>query len=299
MSYEYDNETEYLFDQEIDKMNKAEEGLKRITDIAKNALHLDTCKTTELDTIRQTALDKATAEFTKQYVEQGKNPDNDWDRSQYRHEYCQQLAQQLNVTDQWKELNSSKSMYEYYTLEPAKTNEQGHSFPPQIAHYVDVTEYGTPYFSPSGSTDITQEQYDKLSIIQQDGSAIEHAINPGTYSILKERTIPKGDYEMIQNKHGEPYIHGKPNFEGAPKDVYFKPTYGTHQFSDQEVKSLLKGEELSIPMRSGEGTVKLGEGKVGGHDYFGVQRTDLTKERPLPNVPTEQTPSQEMQNDKT
>ena len=142
---------------------------------------------------------------------------------------------------------------------------------------------------------LTQDQYDKLKIVQQDKQSLTEAFEPQPQA---QKGLAKGEYEMVQNKRGESYIHGKPDFENAPEDVYFKPTYGAHQFSDQEVKSLLKGEELSIPMRSGEGTVKLGEGKVGGHDYFGVQRTDLTKERPLPNIPDAQASAPEAQDSK-
>ena len=57
--------------------------------------------------------------------------------------------------------------------------------------------------------------------------------------------------------------------------------------NNSEIVSLLKGEEISIPLRSGTGTVKLGFGNINGHEYFGIQRTDLSKERRLPTAPEE------------
>ena len=94
-------------------------------------------------------------------------------------------------------------------------------------------------------------------------------------------------YALVQNKKGETYIHAQPGIEGAPTDIYFKNTYGSHEFNNSEIVSLLKGEEISIPLRSGTGTVKLGFGNINGHEYFGIQRTDLSKERRLPTAPEE------------
>ena len=297
MSYEYDNETEYLFDKEIDKMNEAEQGLKQMTNTATKALNLDPSKEmTEIDQARQTALDRTVEKFTKDFVEDGRNPNTYSGKYDFRRAYCQSLAKQLDVEYAWNELNGSESMYDHRELQPATINEIGKPVSPRLAYYQDVTEYGPASFTFVDAMALTQDQYDKLKVVQQDKQTLNEAFEPQPQT---QKGLAKGEYEMVQNKRGESYIHGKPDFENAPEDVYFKPTYGAHQFSDQEVKSLLKGEELSIPMRSGEGTVKLGEGKVGGHDYFGVQRTDLTKERPLPNVPVEQTPSPEMQSDKT
>lgn len=98
--------------------------------------------------------------------------------------------------------------------------------------------------------------------------------------------LKPGEYEIIHDKKGNPYIHGKADFKGAPAEVYFKQTYGTHELTDMETKSLLKGNEISIPVRSGNASVKLGEGKVNGHAYFGLQRTDIqAQSRRLPDTP--------------
>ena len=93
-------------------------------------------------------------------------------------------------------------------------------------------------------------------------------------------------WTTVQNKKGETYVQGTSTIENAPDVVYFKKNYGGHEFNDKEIASLLSGDEISIPTRSGQGSVKLGPGTVNGHDYFGVQRTDIPqKGRPLPNTP--------------
>ena len=105
-----------------------------------------------------------------------------------------------------------------------------------------------------------------------------------------------GEYELVQDKKGTPYIHGKPDFEGAPSEVYFKQTYGTHELTDMETKSLLKGHEISVPVRSGNAKVKLGEGEVNGHKYFGLQKTDTpARSRRLPDAPETSTPTSDKQ----
>ena len=63
-----------------------------------------------------------------------------------------------------------------------------------------------------------------------------------------------------------------------------------------ETKSLLKGNEISVPVRSGSAKVKLGEGEVNGHKYFGLQKTDTpTHSRRLPDVPETSTPTSDKQ----
>ena len=296
MAYEYDNTRDYLIDQQIDKMNAAEQSLKNMSETASKALHLDpSAEMTDIDKIRQTALERTNEKFTKDFVEQGQDPNTYSGKYDFRRTYCQSLANQLDVGYAWTELNGSESMYDHRELQPATINDLGKPTPPRIAYYQDVTEYGPSSFTFVDAMVLTPDQYDKLKIVQQDKQALTNAFEPQPEI---QKGLAKGEYEMVQNKRGEPYIHGKPDFENAPEDVYFKSTYGSHQFSDQEVKSLLKGEELSIPMRSGEGTIKLGEGKVGNHEYFGVQRTDLTKERALPNIPDTQPTTPEIQESK-
>jgi hypothetical protein len=108
--------------------------------------------------------------------------------------------------------------------------------------------------------------------------------------------LKTGEYEIVQDKKGIPYIHGKPDFEGAPSEVYFKQTYGAHELTDMETKSLLKGNEISVPVRSGNAQVKLGEGQINGHQYFGIQRTDqLTRSRRLPDTPETSSPAADKQ----
>ena len=108
--------------------------------------------------------------------------------------------------------------------------------------------------------------------------------------------LKPGEYELVQDKKGTPYIHGKPDFEGAPSEVYFKQTYGTHELTDMETKALLKGNEISVPVRSGNAQVKLGEGQVNGHQYFGIQRADTpTRARRLPDAPETSAPTSDKQ----
>ena len=115
--------------------------------------------------------------------------------------------------------------------------------------------------------------------------------------IAPEKTpLKAGEYEVVQDKKGTPYIHGKPDFEGAPADAYFKQTYGNHELTDSETKALLKGDEISVPVRSGEAKVKLGEGEVHGHSYFGLQRTDIPERtRRLPDAPETSAPTSDKQ----
>ena len=108
--------------------------------------------------------------------------------------------------------------------------------------------------------------------------------------------LKPGEYEIIQDKKGTPYIHGKPDYKGAPAEAYFKQTYGTHELTDMETKTLLKGNEISIPVRSGQAQVKLGEGQINGHPYFGLQRTDIPeKTRRLPDAPEASTSTTDKQ----
>ena len=108
--------------------------------------------------------------------------------------------------------------------------------------------------------------------------------------------LKPGEYEIVQNKQGVPYIHGKPDFKGAPSEVYFKQTYGPHELTDMETKSLLKGNEISVPVRSGNAKVKLGEGEVNGHKYFGLQKIDTpARSRRLPDAPETSTPTSDKQ----
>lgn len=282
MTYEYDNETEYKFDQEIDKMNRAEIDLRHMSEKAFQALNLHPSEEmSEIDKIRQTALERINGKFTKEYVEEGNSPDTYSGRHDYRRAYCQSFANQLNVGYAWEELNGSRSMYDHRELQPAQTNDLGKPVSPRIAYYEDNTEYGPASFTFVDAMALTQDQYDKLKMVQQDNKTLENAFDQPT----PQKGLAKGEYETVQNKRGETYIHGKPVFENAPEDVYFKASYGIHTFSKQEITSLLNGDQISIPARSGNTEVQLGAGKIGNHEYFGIQKTTPQKERSLPDLP--------------
>lgn len=116
----------------------------------------------------------------------------------------------------------------------------------------------------------------------------------------KEVQTQKNDklicWTTVQSKKGETYVQGTTSIEDAPDVVYFKKDYGGHEFNNNEIASLLQGEEISIPTRSGSGTVKLGPGNINGHDYFGIQRTDIPqKNRRLPDTPDLDQTQNEMQ----
>ena len=178
MSYEYDNMTEYLFDQEIDKMNKAAQGLKHISETATKALNLDPSKEmNEIDQIRQTALNQTNEKYTEDFVKDGRNPDTYSGKYEYGKTYCQNLANQLNVGYAWTELNGSESMYDHRELQPAAINDLGKPTPPRIAYYQDVTEYGPSSFTFVDAMVLTPDQYDKLQIIQQDKKALNNAFD--------------------------------------------------------------------------------------------------------------------------
>lgn len=137
------------------------------------------------------------------------------------------------------------------------------------------------------STDVKLTEHEKYKGLwmvmpaEPEKTATKQPTEPKNFSQLKA-----GEYELVTDKKGTPYIHGKPDFEGAPSEVYFKQTYGTHELTDMETKSLLKGNEISVPVRSGNAKVKLGDGEVNGHKYFGIQRADTPAHaRRLPDAP--------------
>ena len=68
---------------------------------------------------------------------------------------------------------------------------------------------------------------------------------------------------------------------GVQTPVHFSRTYGNYTLFAEDIVKLKKGEEISIPSRSGQAKVKLGENTYMGHKYIGLTRTDL---------PTKQTP---------
>ena len=107
----------------------------------------------------------------------------------------------------------------------------------------------------------------------------------------KAKAVPDPTFEITQGKNGTDYVHGQ--MDG--QDVYFKKTYGEHEFTDKEIVSMLKGEEIKIPGRDGnEMPLKLGPNKYMGHEYIGPVRTDLpSKKLPAGGELEEATPTAE------
>lgn len=93
-----------------------------------------------------------------------------------------------------------------------------------------------------------------------------------------ERQAAKADsYSIERGKNGKDYVISQMYIDGERKDVRFAKKYGFHELDDAEIRSLLSGDEITIPVRSGDAKVKLGEGMYMGHKYFGVQKTDFFK----------------------
>ena len=93
-------------------------------------------------------------------------------------------------------------------------------------------------------------------------------------------------YSIETNKKGKEYVVGDMQVNGETKHVAFAKQYGAYDLQHEDISSLLKGEEITIPVRSGDAKVKLGEGSYMGHQYFGVQRTDLPEKRRVPDAPS-------------
>ena len=72
--------------------------------------------------------------------------------------------------------------------------------------------------------------------------------------------------------------------DGKPSLMTFGRTFGGYTFTKNEIGSLLKGDSLDIPMRSGERAVKLGTYERNGKSYSGVVFDDAAKQRDLPDL---------------
>ena len=88
-------------------------------------------------------------------------------------------------------------------------------------------------------------------------------------------------FDIKQNKKGKDYVFTEIEMNGVQTPVHFSRTYGNYTLFAEDIVKLKKGEEISIPSRSGQAKVKLGENTYMGHKYIGLTRTDL---------PTKQTP---------
>ena len=104
-------------------------------------------------------------------------------------------------------------------------------------------------------------------------------------SIYIRSDIP-GDYVIRQSqKNQKEYVTGMATGEdGKPSLMTFGRTFGGYTFTKDEIGSLLNGESLDIPMRSGERAVKLGTYEKSGKSYSGVVFDDNSKQRNLPEV---------------
>ena len=104
-------------------------------------------------------------------------------------------------------------------------------------------------------------------------------------SIYIRSDIP-GDYIIRQSqKNQKEYVTGMATGEdGKPSLMTFGRTFGGYTFTKNEIGSLLKGDSLDIPMRSGERAVKLGTYERNGKSYSGVVFDDAAKQRDLPDL---------------
>ena len=103
--------------------------------------------------------------------------------------------------------------------------------------------------------------------------------------IKKDYDAMQRGYSIETNKKGKERVVADMVVDGKKKHVDFAKQYGPYDLQHDDISSLLQGKEITIPLRSGDATVKLGEGSYMGHAYFGVQRTDLPeKGRRIPDV---------------
>ena len=87
-------------------------------------------------------------------------------------------------------------------------------------------------------------------------------------------------YHVERNKKGVDYIHGQTDVGNGMQDVYFKASYGNHEWTNSEISNLLRGEEVSIAGRSGQSmSLRLGETEMNGHKYIGPVRTDFDRSK--------------------
>ena len=90
-------------------------------------------------------------------------------------------------------------------------------------------------------------------------------------------------YTLGVDKRGRERVMASMEIDGQMRQVSFNRTYGQYTLQDDDIRQLIKGEEITVPVRSGPARVKLGEGTYMGHSYFGLQRTDMPQRR-VPDV---------------
>ena len=278
-------------------MNNTAHNAPSISTTAAKALHLDKSKpTTPIDQMRQEAFERTNDISNETHT--------------YNAVYCDLLAEKLGVSKEWSYLSSRKP-YEcrYLKKDPPSicgfTDSPTHEIydPPYQAprRFTGIPDHATPtpktndYAPPINHLQdhepipLTQDQYDKLYLIQQDQKALAFAFAPEINQIVYGGTLPPGGYEILQDDKGNSCIHGRPNvpynshLPQPPQDVYLQPTYGQHELTHEEITTLLRGDEISIPTRSGTGTFKLGYESPDSYK-FGIQRTETLSQRSLPDV---------------
>lgn len=278
---------------------------------AAKALHIDKSKpATTIDQMRQEAFERTNDIITETPVQKSKNPLISDKKYTYSAVYCGLLAKKLGVSEEWSYLSGGNPHdCRYLKKDPPSicrfTDSPNHEIyaPPHQAprRFTDSSDYEIPtpeinaYAMPIDlSRDykpmpLTQEQYDKLYLIQQDQQALTYAFEPEIHQTIFNETLPPGGYEILQDDKGNSCIHGRPDFPyndhlpQPPKDVYLQPTYGSHELTHTEILTLLRGDEISIPTRSGTGTFKL-DYESPDSPKFGIQRTETSNQRSLPDI---------------
>ena len=98
-------------------------------------------------------------------------------------------------------------------------------------------------------------------------------------------------YTIFKDSHGREKFRGLWDNKGVPTPVEVRLDYGKHKWTDKEIMSLLKGEEVQLDSFETKGgnqmpiSGKLGPQSYMGRPYIGFVRTDAeaTKRR-LPEV---------------
>lgn len=102
-------------------------------------------------------------------------------------------------------------------------------------------------------------------------------------------------YDVVNDSHGRCKVRGAAMIDGKARDVSFSKKFGSYEFNDDDIQTLLRGDEIDIKnFRTRGGDVmdirgKLGESRFMGKPYIGFVRTDGMERRRLPDVPCEDT----------
>ena len=106
-------------------------------------------------------------------------------------------------------------------------------------------------------------------------------------------------YETFKDSHGRQKIRGDWTHDGVTKQITFAANYGNHTWSDDEIQSLLKDEQVTIKdFESKSGKISDITGKLDtqtymGKSYIGFARVEPEKTvRRLPDVPSSENENQ-------